>query len=81
MPSLSTPYWHLTIPPYPPTPHRRVIPELRAHLVEGEAARAPVALAIVKTLRLLPQAAVRAELPRALQGVANLLKARLQRIR
>ena len=40
-----------------------------------------MALAIVKTLRLLPQAAVRAELPRALQGVANLLKARLQRIR
>jgi len=47
----------------------------------GEAVRAPVALALVKLLRHLPRPAARAALPRALQGVANLLRARLQRIR
>ena len=43
--------------------------------------RAPVALAIVKLLRLLPKAAAQAQLPRTLQGVANLLRNRLQRFR
>ena len=47
----------------------------------GEAVRPPVALALVKLLRLLPAAVTRALLPRALQGVANLLRNRLQRIR
>lgn len=47
----------------------------------GEAVRPAVALALVKLLRLLPPAAIRTALPRALQGVANLLKNRLQRIR
>ena len=40
-----------------------------------------MALAIVKLLRLLPPAAARAQLPRTLQGVANLLRNRLQRFR
>ena len=43
--------------------------------------RAPVALALVKLLRLMPPEAMRAQLPRVLQGVANLLRNRLQRIR
>lgn len=47
----------------------------------GESVRPSVALAIVKLLRLLPPEATRAALPRALQGVANLLRNRLQRIR
>ena len=47
----------------------------------GEAVRTAVALALVKLLRLLPASATRAALPRALQGVANLLRNRLQRIR
>ena len=59
----------------------RVLPELRRQLVVGEVARPPVALAMVRVLRLLPEAAVRVELPRTLQKVANLLKSRLQRIR
>ena len=47
----------------------------------GEAIRSSVALALVKLLKLLPQEATKAALPRALQGVANLLRNRLQRIR
>ncbi len=43
--------------------------------------RAPVALAMVKLLRLLPESTARAQLPRTLQGVANLLRNRLQRFR
>ncbi|GFR52618.1 hypothetical protein Agub_g15134, partial [Astrephomene gubernaculifera] len=68
---------------------RRILPALHEQLVERkrgddeEAAsvRAPVALALVKLLKLLPPAAERAELPRALQGVANLLRSRIQRVR
>ena len=48
---------------------------------DGEAVRAPVALAIVKLLKRLPGAALRAALPTSLQKVANLLRTRLQRIR
>ena len=40
-----------------------------------------MALAMVKLLRLLPESAARAQLPRTLQGVANLLRNRLQRFR
>ncbi len=49
---------------------RRVLPALHEQLVDkgdGGAARAPVALAMVKLLKLLPPAAERAELPRTLQ--------------
>ena len=48
---------------------------------DGEAVRAPVALAIVKLLKRLPDAALRAALPTSLQKVANLLRTKLQRIR
>lgn len=60
---------------------KRVVPEFRGQLVSGENVRAPVAQALVKVLRLLPPALMRAELPRTLQTVANLLKLRLQRLR
>ena len=43
--------------------------------------RPAVALALVRLLKLLPETVMQAELPRVLQGVANLLKSRLQRIR
>ena len=43
--------------------------------------RAPVALAMVKLLKLLPEQAMAGQLPQALQGVAHLLRNRLQRIR
>ncbi len=43
--------------------------------------RAPVALAMVKLLKLLPEEAMTHQLPQALQGVAHLLRNRLQRIR
>ena len=43
--------------------------------------RAPVALAMVKLLKLLPEEAMIQQLPQALQGVAHLLRNRLQRIR
>ena len=59
----------------------RSVVALAQVLKAGEVVRPPVALALVKLLRLLPQAAARAALPRALQGVANLLRNRLQRIR
>ena len=52
----------------------------RSHLTV-QVVRAPVALAMVKLLRLLPAAAAQAQLPRTLQGVANLLRNRLQRFR
>ena len=48
---------------------------------DREAVRAHVALAIVKLLKRLPEAALRAALPTSLQKVANLLRTRLQRIR
>ncbi len=38
-------------------------------------------LAVVKVLQLLPAAAMRFQLPRTLQKVANLLRVRLQSIR
>lgn len=50
-------------------------------LSDVQVVRAPVALAMVKLLRLLPTAAAHAQLPRTLQGVANLLRNRLQRFR
>lgn len=43
--------------------------------------RPPVALAMVKLLKLLPEEAMTQQLPQALQGVAHLLRNRLQRIR
>lgn len=43
--------------------------------------RAPVALAMVKLLKLLPEGVMVQQLPQALQGVAHLLRNRLQRIR
>ena len=52
-----------------------------AALLWLQVVRAPVALALVKLLRLMPPEAMRAQLPRVLQGVANLLRNRLQRIR
>ena len=60
---------------------KRVVPELRGQLVSGETVRPSVAQALVKVLRLLPPELMRAELPRTLQSVANLLKLRLQRLR
>ncbi|KAL0035339.1 hypothetical protein WJX77_001780 [Trebouxia sp. C0004] len=61
---------------------RRVLPSLRSQLVhDGEVVRAPVALAMVKLLKLLPEEAMTHQLPQALQGVAHLLRNRLQRIR
>lgn len=59
----------------------RVIPNLKEKMVEGETVRTPVAMALVKVLKLLPEAFVRKELPRILQIVCNLLRVRLQRIR
>ncbi|GIL61502.1 hypothetical protein Vafri_15933, partial [Volvox africanus] len=67
----------------------RVLPALHEQLVErkrGEdeevaSVRAPIALALVKLLKLLPPAAEQAELPRTLQGVTNLLRSRIQRVR
>lgn len=43
--------------------------------------RAPVALAMVKLLKVLPEQAMVGQLPQTLQGVAHLLRNRLQRIR
>ena len=40
-----------------------------------------MALAMVKLLKLLPEQAMAGQLPQALQGVAHLLRNRLQRIR
>ncbi|EFN57812.1 hypothetical protein CHLNCDRAFT_51116 [Chlorella variabilis] len=57
---------------------QRVVPELQRIMVDKETVRAPVALAVVKVLKLLPAAAMRLQLPRTLQKVANLLKHRMQ---
>ena len=60
----------------------QVLPALMQQLVkEGEVVRAPVALALVKLIRLLPARAEQVYLPAVLQQVANVLKLRLQRIR
>ena len=60
----------------------QVLPALMQQLVkEGEVVRAPVALALVKLIRLLPERAECTFLPAVLQQVANVLKLRLQRIR
>ncbi|PRW58885.1 small subunit processome component 20-like protein [Chlorella sorokiniana] len=60
---------------------KRVVPELQRIMVDKETVRAPVALAVVKVLQLLPAAAMRFQLPRTLQKVANLLRVRLQSTR
>uniref|UniRef100_A0A7S3R808 U3 small nucleolar RNA-associated protein 20 domain-containing protein n=1 Tax=Dunaliella tertiolecta TaxID=3047 RepID=A0A7S3R808_DUNTE len=63
---------------------QRVLPIMHRLLVQGgpsPVVRAPVALALVKLLRLLPSEVERTELPRALQGIANLLADRQQRVR
>lgn len=60
---------------------RRVVPELRDQLVAKGKVRAPVARALVKVLKLLPEELMRLELPRTLQLVANLLKNRIQSAR
>lgn len=60
---------------------RRVIPELQKQLLSGESARASVALAIIKVLKMMPFSVLRQELPRTIQTVANLLRLRLQRLR
>ena len=57
-----------------------------SHITPGQLSvlqvvRAPVALAMVKLLKLLPEEAMLQQLPPALQGVAHLLRNRLQRIR
>ncbi|KAL4434124.1 hypothetical protein ABPG75_000565 [Micractinium tetrahymenae] len=57
---------------------KRVMPELQRIMVNKDTVRAPVALAVVKVLQLLPPVAMRFQLPRTLQKVANLLKARMQ---
>ena len=61
----------------------RVLPCLQAHIVEEdqEGVRSPVALALVKLLRLLPPDVERTELPRALRSICNLLKNRQQKVR
>lgn len=51
---------------------RRILPALHRMLVQHkEVVRAPVALAMVKLLKLLPPEAERVELPRALQVGEN----------
>lgn len=50
-------------------------------LLLRQVVRAPVALAMVKLLKVLPEQAMASQLPQALQGVAHLLRNRLQRIR
>ncbi|PSC76593.1 small subunit processome component 20-like protein [Micractinium conductrix] len=60
---------------------KRVVPELQRIMVEKDTVRAPVALAVVKVLQLLPAAAMRFHLPRTLQKVANLLRGRMQSTR
>ena len=61
----------------------RVLPCLQSHIVEEdeEGVRSPVALALIKLLRLLPPDVERTELPRALRSVCNLLKNRQQKVR
>eukprot|EP00879_Flechtneria_rotunda_P029016 GHRR01031270.1.p1 GENE.GHRR01031270.1~~GHRR01031270.1.p1 ORF type:complete len:207 (+),score=110.35 GHRR01031270.1:212-832(+) len=59
---------------------RHVLPVLQSQLVvdDKEVARAPVALALVKLIKLLPPEVERVSLPRALTSIANLLRSRLQ---
>ncbi|GIL90429.1 hypothetical protein Vretifemale_18038, partial [Volvox reticuliferus] len=64
-----------------PALHEQLVERKRGEDEEAASVRAPVALALVKLLKLLPPAAEHAELPRALQGVANLLRSRIQRVR
>lgn len=60
----------------------RVLPSLRSQLIQhSEVVRAPVALAMVKLIKLLPPEAERMELPKVLQGICNLLADRQQRVR
>eukprot|EP00890_Picochlorum_soloecismus_P003078 jgi/Picsp_1/3771/NSC_06606-R1_u3 snornp protein utp20 len=59
----------------------KAIPNLKEKLVDGETVRTPVAMALVKVLKVLPQDYARQELPKILQTVCNLLKLRLQRLR
>lgn len=59
----------------------KVIPSLKERMVERETVRTPVAMALVKVLKLLPDEYIKKELPRVLQIVCNLLRMRLQRIR
>lgn len=56
-----------------------VLPSL--FVQDKDTVRAPVALAIVKLLRVLPEAAELMHLPKVLQNVANLLAERLQSTR
>ena len=60
---------------------KTVIPALQAKLVFNETVRTPVAMAIIKVLKLLPDTQKKRHLPRTLQIVCNLLRLRLQRIR
>jgi hypothetical protein len=61
----------------------KLIPFLRSNLEDRkkECIRAPVAVSMVKLLKRLPEEIMRDELPKILQVVCNLLRARLQRIR
>ena len=61
----------------------RVLTCLQSHIVEEdqEGVRSPVALALVKLLRLLPPDVEKTELPRALRSICHLLKNRQQKVR
>ena len=56
---------------------RRILPELNKLLmVESEVIRAPIASAIIKVLKILPETCLQVELPRVLHGLANMLSSR-----
>lgn len=59
----------------------RVLPSMAAVLVQGDVVRAPVGLALVKLLRILPEDVQAVQLPRTLRHVANVLKNRSQGVR
>lgn len=59
----------------------RVLPSMAGVLVQGDVVRAPVGLALVKLLRLLPEDVQAVQLPRTLRHVANVLKSRAQSVR
>ena len=61
----------------------KLIPFLHANLEDRkrESVRGPVAASMVKLLKRLPEDTMRDQLPKILQVVCNLLRARLQRIR
>jgi U3 small nucleolar RNA-associated protein 20 len=60
----------------------KVIPSLRKHLMgEDEKVRTPVALAVVKILKLLPTEAVKVELPSVVGAICTLLKNHLNYVR